>query len=128
MKYIIPLMRKAGGGSIINISSIYGLIGSGTSAAYQATKGGVRLLTKTAAIEYVGEKIRVNSIHPGFIDTPMVSGAITPEALTSILSLVPMKRLGSSLEIANGALFLASDESSYMTGSELVIDGGYTCQ
>ncbi|MDD3234903.1 MAG: glucose 1-dehydrogenase [Candidatus Cloacimonetes bacterium] len=126
MKYIVPLMRKAGGGSIVNISSIYGLIGSGTSAAYQASKGAVRILSKTAAMEYAPEHIRVNTIFPGAIDTPMVSTAITDEALKGLLSLVPLNRIGKPLEIAFGVLYFASDESSYTTGAELVIDGGWT--
>ncbi|MCB5261397.1 MAG: glucose 1-dehydrogenase [Candidatus Cloacimonetes bacterium] len=126
MKHIIPLMRKAGGGSIVNISSIYGLIGSGTSAAYQASKGAVRILSKTAAVEYAAEQIRVNTIFPGAIATPMVSEALTEEDLQGLLSAVPMKRIGKPIEVAYGALFLASIESSYITGAELVIDGGWT--
>ncbi len=125
MKAAAPAMRKRGGGSIINISSIYGLIGSGGSAAYHASKGAVRLLTKTAALELAGDNIRVNSVHPGVIDTPMVE-AIDRELRAGIGSVVPLRREGRPEEIAFGVLFLASDESSYMTGSELVIDGGYT--
>ncbi len=125
MKAVVSAMRKRGGGSIINISSIYGLIGSGGSAAYHASKGAVRLLTKTAALEFAGDKIRVNSVHPGIITTPMVE-AIDRELRAGILSLVPARREGRPEEIAYGVLFLASEESSYMTGSELVIDGGYT--
>jgi NAD(P)-dependent dehydrogenase (short-subunit alcohol dehydrogenase family) len=125
MKAVVPAMRKRSGGSIINISSIYGLIGSGGSAAYHASKGAVRLLTKTAALEFAGDNIRVNSVHPGVIDTPMVD-VIDRELRASIGSVVPMRREGRPEEIAFGVLFLASEESSYMTGSELVIDGGYT--
>lgn len=125
MKHIIPLMKKAGGGSIVNISSIYGLIGSGTSAAYQASKGAVRILSKTAAMEYAKDRIRVNTIFPGAIDTPMVASAVSEEALQGLLSLVPLGRIGTAKEIAYGALYLASDESSYTTGAELVIDGGW---
>jgi NAD(P)-dependent dehydrogenase (short-subunit alcohol dehydrogenase family) len=126
MKHIVPLMRKAGGGSIVNISSIYGLIGSGTSAAYQASKGAVRILSKTAAMEYAAEHIRVNTIFPGAINTPMVSESFSEEVLQELLAPVPMKRIGKPIEVAYGALFLASIESSYITGAELVIDGGWT--
>lgn len=126
MKHIAPLMRQAGGGSIVNISSIYGLIGSGTSAAYQASKGAVRILSKTAAMEYAPENIRVNTIFPGAIATPMVSEAFSDEVLQELLAPVPLKRIGKPSEVAYGVLFLASDESSYVTGAELVIDGGWT--
>lgn len=128
MKTTIPSMRRAGGGSIVNVSSIYGLIGSGAAAAYQATKGAVRLLTKTAAVQYASEGIRVNSIHPGVIDTGMVDEEIPAEGLPALTAATPLGRMGRPEEIAYGALFLASDESSFMTGSELVIDGGYTAQ
>lgn len=125
MKYIAPLLRKAGGGSIVNISSIYALIGSGTSAAYQASKGAVRILSKTAAMEFVVQNIRVNTIFPGAIATPMTTG-VDQDLMKAIVNLIPMRRMGTAREIANAALFLASDESSYMTGAELVVDGGWT--
>lgn len=132
MKAAVPAMRRAGGGSIINISSIYGIVGSGTSAAYHGTKGAVRLLSKTAAIEFAGDAIRVNSIHPGFIDTDMVREAVPEEMKDQIEPLiattVPLARMGVSLDIAYGALYLASNESVYVTGSELVIDGGVTAR
>ncbi len=128
MKHAIPAMRKAGGGSIINISSIAGLIGVGAASAYQATKGAVRILTKSAAVQYAKEKIRVNSIHPGVITTLMVTQGIDPEARKLFEQATPLGREGTAEEIANGALFLASDESSYMTGAELILDGGYTAQ
>lgn len=128
MKYAIPSMRTSGGGSIVNVSSIYGLIGSGAAAAYQATKGAVRLLTKTAAVQYASEGIRVNSIHPGVIDTGMVDEGVPAEFLPALTAATPLGRMGRPEEIAYGALFLASDESSFMTGSELVLDGGYTAQ
>ncbi|MBW2268741.1 MAG: glucose 1-dehydrogenase [Deltaproteobacteria bacterium] len=132
MRAVLPAMRRAGGGSIVNISSIFGIIGSGTSAAYHGTKGAVRLLTKTAAVEYASESIRVNSIHPGYIDTPMAREAV-PEDMRDqfaplIAATVPLGRMGVSQDIAYGALYLASDESAYMTGSELVIDGGVTAR
>lgn len=125
MKSAIPTLRRRGGGSIVNLSSIYGIVGGGGAAAYQASKGAVRLLSKTAAIEYAQAGIRVNSIHPGLVDTPMQQG-LDEQAESALLAKTPMGRKGSAEEIAWGVLFLASDESSYITGSELVIDGGYT--
>jgi NAD(P)-dependent dehydrogenase (short-subunit alcohol dehydrogenase family) len=124
MRTAIPLMRKAGGGSIVNVSSMWGIVGAGGVAAYQASKGAVRTMTKNAAISYAAENIRANSIHPGVIDTPLVQGQ--DESLTrELVADVPLGRIGTPRDIANGALFLACDESSYVTGLELVIDGGY---
>ena len=128
-KQAIPEMRKVGGGSIINISSIYGIVGSATSTAYHAAKGASRLLTKAAAIQYAGENIRVNSVHPGFALTPLTSqGYQEQERQESSLGRTPIGRLGNANDIAYGILYLASDESSFVTGSELVIDGGMTAQ
>jgi NAD(P)-dependent dehydrogenase (short-subunit alcohol dehydrogenase family) len=127
MKATLPAMRQAGGGSIVNISSISGLIGTGMQTAYQASKGAVRIMTKTAAMEYAKEGIRVNSVHPGPIDTPMTTG-LDRELWQMFLNGVPLKRAGTSEDIAYGVLYLASDESSFVTGSELIIDGGYTAQ
>ena len=128
-KLAIPEMRKIGGGSIINISSIYGIVGSPGSTAYHAAKGAIRLFTKSAAIQYAKENIRVNSVHPGFADTPMTNrGFQDAERLQWVESRTPMGRTGSANEIAYGILYLASDESSFVTGSELVIDGGLTAQ
>ena len=128
-KHVIPVMRKVGGGSIINVSSIYGLVGSETSTAYHAAKGASRLFTKSAAIQYAKENIRVNSVHPGFALTPMTQrGYQNPEYFESIRARIPMRRVGTASEIAYGMLYLASDESSFVTGSELVIDGGTTAQ
>jgi cyclopentanol dehydrogenase len=125
MKAAVPAMRKRGGGSIINISSIFGIIGSAGSAAYHGTKGAVRLLTKAAAVQYAPEKIRVNSVHPGVILTPMVD--IIPRAdLQPTIDLAPMKRGAQPEEVGWCVVFLASDEASFVTGSELVVDGGYT--
>ena len=128
-KHAIPEMRKAGGGSIVNISSIAGLIGSPRGGAYTTSKGGVRLFTKSTAIQHAEEGIRANSIHPGPIDTDMIADRLdTPEGLAESLERVPLGRVGTVDDVAYGALFLASDEASYMTGSELVIDGGVVAQ
>ncbi len=128
-KLAIPEMRKAGGGSIINISSTAGLVGSRTSSAYSASKGAVRLFTKSTAVQYGQEGIRANSIHPGPIDTAM-GDQVWPDADSreETIERTVLKRIGTPEDIANGALFLASDESSFMTGTELVIDGGMTAQ
>ena len=129
-KAAIPEMRRAGGGSIINISSIYGMVGSsGGSAAYHASKGAVRLLTKSTAIQYAADGIRVNSVHPGPIATPMTEpGRVDDDRNQWWLAQTPLGRWGEPEDVAYGVLFLASDESSFMTGSELVIDGGWTAQ
>lgn len=127
VKYVLPAMQKAGGGSIINISSIYGLVGAPSASAYQASKGAVRLLTKSAAVEYAEFNIRVNSVHPGVIATNMTKDMLVDEEVTkALLGTALIRRPAQPKEISWGVLFLASDESSYMTGSELVIDGGYT--
>lgn len=127
IKYVLPAMKIAQKGSIINISSIYGLIGSGASAVYHASKGAVRLFTKTAAAELAKYNIRVNSVHPGVIRTAMTEETLKDEALTkAVLATTILGRPAEAIEVAYGVLFLASDESSFMTGSELVIDGGYT--
>jgi 3(or 17)beta-hydroxysteroid dehydrogenase len=129
-------LMKAGGGSIINLSSIEGLIGEPKTAAYNYSKGGVRIFTKSAALYCAsqGYGIRVNSVHPGFIATELVERALAsvPEAeaqamVERVLHETPLGHMGEPIDIANACLFLASDESRYMTGAELVIDGGYTC-
>ncbi len=123
----IPAMRAAGGGSIVNISSVAGLIGSAGATAYNASKGAVRLLTKSTAIQYAAQGIRCNSVHPGPIQTMMLDEVYPDEATRQGReSAIPLGRLGEMDDVALGVLFLASDEASYMTGSELVIDGGYT--
>lgn len=127
MKAAIPAMRNAGGGAIVNISSLYGLIGSPGSIAYHATKGAVRLMSKAAALEYAKQGIRVNSIHPGQIDTPILAG-LTPEQNEQIKAATPMGRMGRPEEIAYGSLYLCSDEAAFVTGAELVIDGGWFAQ
>jgi NAD(P)-dependent dehydrogenase (short-subunit alcohol dehydrogenase family) len=131
----IPPMRRSGGGSIINLSSIEGIIGDPDLAAYNSSKGAVRLLTKSAALYCAREKtgIRVNSVHPGYIRTPMVESAVKgspdPAAMWKrIESLHPIGHIGKPDDIAYGVLYLASDESAFVTGTELVIDGGYTAQ
>jgi NAD(P)-dependent dehydrogenase (short-subunit alcohol dehydrogenase family) len=126
MKYAVPAMRKASGGSIINISSGAGIIGTGMAAAYHGTKGAVRILTKTAAIEYAKDNIRINSVHPGVVDTEMVRELLAQEGMHSLVQAHPLGRVGTSDDIAYGVLYLASDESSFVTGSELIIDGGFT--
>ena len=129
-KLAIEEMRKAGGGSIINISSTAGLVGSPRSAAYNASKGAVRLFTKATAIQYGREGIRANSIHPGPIDTAMIHGIWQGDERSREESIArtALGRVGTVEDIAYGAMFLASDESSFMTGSELVMDGGITAQ
>lgn len=129
-KAVIPEMRKAGGGSIVNISSISGLIGQATiHPGYNASKGAVRILTKSTAIQYAKEGIRANSVHPGPVMTEMTAhGWRNPESRRRTEQNTPLGRYAHADEIASGVLFLASDESSYMTGSELVIDGGVTAQ
>ena len=128
-KHAIPEMRKVGGGSIINVSSIYGLVGSDTSTAYHAAKGAIRLFTKSVAIQYAKENIRVNSVHPGYAQTPLTQrGYANPEYFDNIRARIPIGRVGTADDIAYGMLYLASDESSFVTGSELVIDGGTTAQ
>ncbi|MCH2509759.1 MAG: glucose 1-dehydrogenase [Dehalococcoidia bacterium] len=128
-KAAIPEMRKAGGGSVVNISSTAGLVGSKTSAAYSASKGAVRIFTKSTAVQYAAEGIRANSIHPGPIDTDM-GDQVWPDAASKAASVTrtALNRMGTPEDIAYGALYLASDESSFVTGSELVIDGGVTAQ
>ena len=128
-KHSIPEMRKAGGGSIVNISSVAGLVGNPYSSAYNASKGAVRLLTKSTAIQYANDGIRANSIHPGVIVTPMTQDVVNDPSFREFrLAANPISRLGQPADIAYGALYLASDESSFVTGSELVIDGGWTAQ
>ena len=127
-KYAIPEMRKAGGGSIVNISSISGMIALG-GPAYNASKGAVRVFTKVTAVHHAGDNIRCNSVHPGPVRTPMTESTYSdPDMLAQRLQSMPLGRIGTSEDIAYGVLYLASDEAAYMTGSELVIDGGYTAQ
>jgi NAD(P)-dependent dehydrogenase (short-subunit alcohol dehydrogenase family) len=126
----IPALRRAGGGSIVNISSQLGLVGmDNISPPYPASKGAVRLLTKVTALQYAKDRIRVNSVHPGPVVTPMTEARRRdPASYQLMLSRIPMGRYGEPDEVAYGVLYLASDESSWTTGSELVIDGGWTAQ
>ena len=133
-KHAIPHLRNAGGGSIVNMSSIYGLVGAPDMPPYHASKGAVRLMAKTDALLYAKENIRVNSIHPGYIWTPLVedlaerSGAGVETFREDLASRHPVGRVGDPEDIAWGVVYLVSDESKFVTGSELVIDGGYTAQ
>ncbi len=129
-KTAIPEMRKAGGGSIVNISSMSGIVGQDyIQPVYNASKGAVRIFTKSAAIQYAKDGIRVNSVHPGAIDTPMAGERLNnPDLQREANEKTPLGRTAHPDEVAYGVLFLASDESSFMTGSELVIDGGVTAQ
>ncbi len=126
----LPALRQAGGGAIVNLSSQLGLVGVDNSGPqYQASKGAVRIFTKATAIQYAADGIRANSVHPGPIATPMTeAGRADPERYRTTISRIPLGRYGQPEEVAYGILFLASDESAFMTGSELVIDGGWTAQ
>ena len=129
-KHAIPAMQRAGGGSIINISSQLGIVAMNESSPqYIASKGAVRLLTKSTAIQYAADGIRCNSVHPGPIVTPMTEGRRSDASVRSLMeSRIPLGRYGEAIEVAYGVLYLASDESSFVTGSELVIDGGWVAQ
>ena len=130
-KHSIPHLKRAGGGSIINLSSIYGLVGAGDVPPYHASKGAVRLMSKNDALIYAPDRIRVNSIHPGFIWTPMVENFVASDeeaGRKALNALHPLGHVGEPDDIAWGAVYLASDEAKFVTGSELVIDGGYTAR
>jgi NAD(P)-dependent dehydrogenase (short-subunit alcohol dehydrogenase family) len=132
-KHAIAHMRRAGGGSIINISSICGLVGAGIAPPYHAAKGAVRLMAKNDALIYAADRIRVNSIHPGFMLTPMMETSMAHRSdadarRAAIVSRTPLGHMGEADDIAWGAVYLASDEAKFVTGAELVIDGGYTAQ
>jgi len=129
-KYAIPAMRRAGGGSIVNISSVAGIGQSlHQEPAYAASKGAIRIFTKVTASQHAVDKIRCNSVHPGPVDTEMFHSAFRdPEAMARRLQRIPLQRMGTVAEIVSAVLYLASDDSSYMTGSELVIDGGALAQ
>ncbi len=136
-KHAVPYIRQSGGGSIVNISSVYGIVGGVDDPPpflYHAAKGAVRLMTKSDAVCYAGDNIRVNSVHPGWIWTPMLDGVgkNAPEGQEEfnrrLLSRIPLRHYGEPIDVAYGVLYLASDESRFTTGSELIIDGGYITQ
>ena len=127
MREVIPHMLSQGGGSIINISSIWGNVAVPGALAYHATKGAVRNMSKNVAITFAEQCIRCNSVHPGFIDTPLTQGQ-DPSINEWVVNATPMKRAGLPIEVAYGCLYLASDEAKFVTGSELVIDGGYLAE
>ena len=134
-KHAIPHLKRAGGGSIVNLSSIYGLLGAPDVPPYHAAKGAVRLMTKTDAMFYATDRIRVNSVHPGYIWTPMVENHLRASGATDLVAarrevglLHPLGHMGDADDIAWGVVYLASDESKFMTGAELVIDGGYSAR
>jgi NAD(P)-dependent dehydrogenase (short-subunit alcohol dehydrogenase family) len=128
MRAAIPALRRSGGGSIVNISSALALIGTGESASYTASKGALSALTRTAAVELAPDRIRVNVVHPGVIDTPMVDAGMgrSPEALGKMAAAAPIGRIGRPEEMAAAVLYLASDEASFVTGASLSVDGGLT--
>lgn len=132
-KHAIPHLKRAGGGSIVNLSSIYGLVGAPDAPPYHASKGAVRLMSKTDAMIYAPDRIRVNSVHPGFIWTPMVQHHLEGQGdveagKVAVAGLHPLGHMGEADDIAWGVVYLASDEAKFVTGSELVIDGGYTAR
>lgn len=132
-KHAIPAMKRAGGGSIINLSSIYGLVGAADAPPYHASKGAVRLMSKTDALIYAPDKIRVNSVHPGFIWTPMVEGHLRgagdlEAGKKAVAALHPLGHMGEPDDIAWACVYLASEEAKFVTGAEFVIDGGYTAR
>jgi NAD(P)-dependent dehydrogenase (short-subunit alcohol dehydrogenase family) len=129
MKHAGAAMEDQGGGSIVNVSSIFGAVGGfGASIAYHASKGAVRTMTKNAALHWATKGVRVNSIHPGFVDTPMIAATEGTEVAQAILDMTPMGRLAQPEEIADAIVFLGSDLASYITGSELYVDGGWTAR
>ena len=127
MKHAVPAMRRAGGGSIVNIASTLGIVGTEDYIAYQASKGAVRQMTKSGALSYVGDGIRVNTICPGFVSSPMTE-ALGPEIHEHDVGMTPMGRPGQPIEVSYAVVYLASDEASFVTGTELCVDGGYLAQ
>lgn len=124
MKACMPHLKKSGNGAIVNVSSLYGIIGTPSMVTYHGAKGAVRLMSKSAALEYAKQGVRVNSIHPGIIDTPLARSAPS-DYIGELASITPMGKLGQPEDIAYGSLYLASDEAAFVTGTELVVDGGW---
>jgi 3alpha(or 20beta)-hydroxysteroid dehydrogenase len=125
MRTVVPMMQKQQNGSIVNVSSIWGIVGTSGVSAYQASKAAVRMMSKNAALSYVRDGIRVNSLHPGLVETPMIARQDS-DTTAAVVAATPMGRAANPKEIAYAALFLASDEASFITGAELAVDGGYT--
>lgn len=125
--YQVPAMIESGGGSIVNTSSILGIVGDANALPYVAAKHGVSGMTKSAALHYAAQGVRINSVHPGYIDTPLLDG-LPRDVYDALVNLHPIGRLGSSEEVATLVLFLLSDEASFITGSQHLVDGGYTAQ
>lgn len=125
MRTVVPIMKRQNAGSIVNVSSIWGIVGTSGVSAYQASKAAVRMMSKNAALSYVANGIRVNSLHPGLVATPMIDHQAA-DITAAVVAATPMKRAAAPEEIAYAALFLASDEASFITGAELAVDGGYT--
>lgn len=127
MKAAMPALKKSGNGAIVNISSLYGIIGTPSMISYHGAKGAVRLMTKSAALEYARQGVRVNSVHPGIIGTPLAK-TLPAEYLETICETTPMGRMGEPIDIATMSLFLCSDEANFITGAEFVVDGGWGAQ
>lgn len=127
-KYAIPALEEAGGGSIVNIASIAAVVGGSVSCVYPASKAGVVALSKSTALKFAGKNIRVNCVCPGHVQTALSYSLNDPEFKAALIQKYPMGRLATAQEIANAVLFLASDEASFVTGTELIVDGGYTAQ
>lgn len=127
MQVCVPCMQLAGGGSVVNVASVMGLVGAGAAFAYHAAKGAVRAMTTAAAVEFAAQNIRVNAVLPGMVHTPMTEH-LPAQFVADFVVNTPMGRKAVPMEIANAVLFLVSDESSYITGAELVVDGGYTAR
>ena len=130
IKHAIPAMRRSGGGAIVNVSSMLGLVAATNASAYCASKGGLTLLTKAAALETAADRIRVNSVHPGYVETPLLQSRFNadPGRRSNLVGQTPAGRLGGAEEIAAAIVYLASDEAAFVTGTGLVIDGGYTAR